>query len=93
MKSLYGIFANLASSLPSRVLASLGIGVISFAGFSALSSQLVTQLQTNWNNIGADTLAYISLAGFPTAFGMIAGAFVVKMTLAALPKLGRVTGA
>jgi len=91
MGSLAALLGTFASSLGSRVLVSLGLGFISFASYSAAANLIISNVQANWSGIGSDVLAYLSLAGFPTGFGMILGAVVMRLSLTQLTTIGKIS--
>ena len=91
MSSLFAFFGSLAVSLPSRILASLGMGFISYAGYSVVGTQIISQVTANFNSIAGQSLAYLSLAGFGTGFGLILGAVVMRLSLSAFTTLGKLT--
>jgi len=90
MTSLFAFFGALAVSLPSRILASLGIGFISMAAYGAAVTTLISVAKSNWSGIGGVTLQILSLAGAHIGFGIILGAVVVRVSLASLTSLGKV---
>ena len=91
MGNLFAFFGSLAVSLPSRVLASIGIGFISYAGYAAVVDVMVTDFVNMWSTMGADVTAYMSIAGFRTGIGIILGAGVMRLSLTSLASLGKVT--
>jgi len=90
MGSLAALLGSFATSLGSRVLTSLGLGFISFAGYSTVVGSLVTIAVNNWGGITGDILAYFTLAGFPQGFGIILGCVVTRSTLSLLSTIGKV---
>ena len=91
MGNIFAFMGSLAVSLPSRVLASLGLGFVSFAGYTAVIDQLVGDFVSRWSSMGSDVIAYATLAGFTQGFGVILGALVVRGSLASLSVIGKVT--
>lgn len=90
MPSLSGLLSSFSASLGSKVLASLGMGFVSFAGYAVVISQLISTAQSYWSGFAGDTLAYLSLAGFPTGFGIVLGCIVTRSTLTSLTSLGKI---
>lgn len=89
-----GIMASLVALLDigaGRVLASLGMGFISFAAVTGVINSLISQLQTTWSGIGGAAFQLISLAGFPTALGITVGAIVTRLSISLIPKIGKIT--
>jgi len=91
MGSLKTLLSKFIGGLGSRVLASLGIGFISFAGYAAVTNSLISAMQSSWGGITGDVLSYLTLAGFPTGFGIILGCIVTRTSLGALSSLGKLT--
>lgn len=91
MGSLAGLLIGLIGSAPSRMLASLGMGFISFAAYAAVGDLLISNIQASWSNIGTDVLAYLNLAGFGTGFGIILGCVVTRLSLTQLSSLGKLS--
>jgi len=89
-----GLFSGLIAILdiaPGRVLASLGMGFVSFAAISAAVTSFLSVVSGYWGSIYGATLQLISLAGFPTAIGIVIGAIVARISLSSIPKLGKMT--
>jgi len=86
---LFAFFGSLATTLPSRILAALGIGFISSAGLGVAVNSLVSQATSSWSGLSGVSLQMLSLAGFTTGFGMILGAMTARAALTALTKLGK----
>jgi hypothetical protein len=89
MTQLAAFLLSMAGTLAGRVLLSLGIGWISYAGFAVIASQIVTAVQTRVGGISADVLGVLALGGFTTALGIVCGAFVAKASLSAISFLGK----
>lgn len=83
----------LAAPIATRVLAALGIGWITYAGFDLLYDQLETAVVTTWAGMPAMALAILSIAGIHTCIGITLGAYAVRVTLLTLSKFGKVAGA
>lgn len=88
---LGAFLASFAGPLAKRVLAALGIGVISFAAVSAALAAMISAAQTAYNGFPAYAAAFAGLSGLGDALGMIAGALVFRVAYTSLPKLGVLT--
>jgi len=88
--SFFKIFSILAEKLPSRVLAALGIGFISSAGYTVAMNTLIDTATNNWNQLSGISLALLSLAGFPLGFGLILGAITARVVFSSFSRLGKV---
>lgn len=88
MQALSALFVSLASSLPGRVLAALGMGIISYTAVSVAVGTLVDMTMANWNALPATLYQLASLGGFTDAVGILTAALTTKAALASLPRLG-----
>ena len=50
ISNLSSLLGSFSASLGSKVLASLGMGFVSFAGYAVVANQLVSMYQTEFNN-------------------------------------------
>jgi hypothetical protein len=91
MKGLMSSLVSLLDVGAGRVLASLGMGFISFTAVTGIVNLLISQLQSTWSGIGGAAFQLISIAGFPTALGITIGAIITRLTINAIPKLGKLT--
>lgn len=64
-----------------RVLAVLGLGIVTFTGVTELVRTLVTQAQNQWAGLPANVLGLATLAGMPEALGIVFGAIVARAAL------------
>jgi len=89
--ALFNLFIGLSSSLPGRVLSALGIGWLTYAGLSSVVASMVTLTMSNWHAIPATIYQICSLAGLTDAVGIATAALTARVTIAALPKLGKLS--
>lgn len=73
-----------------KVLASLGVGWVTFTALTAFAIQLRDYVVAAWGTMPGDLIAIASMSGFGTALGIILGAFAYKASLSAISYLGRV---
>ena len=90
-KSLTGLFSSFADVLPKKVLASLGIDIISSSALTVSITSLVSQFDNNWNSIGGMALQIASLMGAPIGLGIIIGAIITRLSIQQFNKLGLVS--
>lgn len=64
-----------------RVLATLGMSVVTFTGVTVVVGTLISAAQTYWAGQPASVIGLASLAGVPEALGMVCGAYVARVTL------------
>jgi hypothetical protein len=91
MANLAAWLLSLGAPLAKRVLIALGIGVISYTGYSALVDQVKVAVLAQWGQLGGATLALMSLGGVGEALGIILSAFAARAALMAAERLGRIT--
>jgi hypothetical protein len=78
----------LVGPLARRVLLSLGLGVISYAGLSLVASQVVDAVRASYNGMTGVVLDLVNLIGFGQAVGIVLGAIVARAALAAVARIG-----
>lgn len=81
MPTLFTFLLGAAGPLALRVIASLGISVLAFAGVDTALGGLITTAQTSWDSIGADVLGLAGVAGLHTCLGLIAGAMSSRVAI------------
>jgi anaerobic C4-dicarboxylate transporter len=74
-----------------KVLAALGVGWITYTATQSAIDQVKEQVQMAWGELPYNAAVLATMAGFDTAFGILLGAYVARATLAAMPKLGKLT--
>lgn len=90
--SLITILTSAATKLPKTVLASLGIGIISFASVFAAFTALLSLITTGYSGLGSDMLAYAQLSGLTTGLGTLLGAWSARISITQISKLGLLNG-
>lgn len=79
--NLYSFLASAIGPLAVRALVALGFASVSFAGVTVAFDALVTHAQTQWSSLPAAVIQLASLAGIPSALGLIFGAGLARITL------------
>lgn len=69
------------------ILLGAGLAIISTAGSLVAINIFISKLQAQANSMPADTVAFLAMSGFPTAFSMVIGAVVFRLTINASLKL------
>lgn len=77
--------------LAKKLLASLGIGWLTYEGLGLVGNQIQSAVLASWGQIGGVTLQILSLAGVPESVGILLGAISAKIALVAVGRLGKVT--
>lgn len=86
---MHALLIWFASTLGARLLVSLGMGFLSFSLITVTATSMITTFTSVWNGIPSAMLSVLSLAGFPTALGWIVGAWLARLSLNSLSKIGR----
>lgn len=92
MGSIAAWLAALLPSLVARVLAALGMGVITVAGFTAAWGVLHNIILANFSGAPADAMALANLGGFGTGLGLIFGAITARVSFAAVMSAKKIAG-
>lgn len=77
--ALLGGLLNIVASLVGRVLVSLGVGLVTYSGFSATLGWLKSQAIANLQATGADVVGMLSVMQVGTSINIIFSAMVVRL--------------
>jgi hypothetical protein len=80
----------LAGPIAKKVMAALGLGVLTYAAVQAAFSAAQNALLASYGQISADIVGPLNMAGFGQAVGIILGALSARLALQAVSKLGRI---
>lgn len=87
----FGVYlASVSVPIAKRVLAGLGIGVVTYVGLGAVMTQIQNSVISNWGAINISAMQLLSLAGVPDAIGIILGAVAARFSMLQLSALGRI---
>lgn len=64
-----------------RAIASIGIGIITYAGVIYAINNAITYARAAYNEMPAGVLQFLGLAGMPEVLGIILGAVVARASL------------
>jgi hypothetical protein len=78
--NLWGFLTAAALPLVLRVLAGLGVGVLTFTGVDTALNSLISQAQSSWSGMPADVLGLAGVAGIPACLGIVLGAMTARVT-------------
>jgi hypothetical protein len=84
---LAGVLVTVAQSIVYRVIAALGIGVVSYTGISILIQQLKTFILNTLAGAGP-LMDFMSLFGFGVALNIGLSAVTIRLTLSGLKSDG-----
>lgn len=70
-----------------RTLASLGIGIVTYAAVIYALKNFIEYAKVYYNGIPADTLNFMALAGVPEALGIVCGAVIARASLTFVKRL------
>lgn len=89
----FGTFlASIAWPIVSRVLASMGLGVISYVGLKAALDQAISTAQGEMAGLLPDVMAIIAIGGGFSALSILAGGLVASVAMVSLSKIGLKSG-
>jgi len=81
----------LAGPLAKKVLTSLGIGLLTYAGVDTAVTAGINAAKSNFAGIPADLISIIARFGFFTAFSIIAGGVVAGVSMMTFSKFAKLT--
>lgn len=76
--------------LVKKVLAALGIGIISYGALTVLFSQVQSSVISSYGAMGTATLQILALGGVTQSVGIILSAISVRVAMIAIGHFGRV---
>lgn len=91
MTTLASFLLGIIGTLAGRVLLSLGIGWISYAGVAVALDAVRGHITTAWSGT-SPVLNIMWLAGMGEAVGVLLAAFAVRSAFYGIARLGKVAG-
>lgn len=73
-----------------RVLSVLGLGVVTYTGFSSFLTLVYNNIQTNLSSIPAEIVNVLFLCGVPQGIGIVLSALAARFTLEQVSRIQRV---
>lgn len=92
MTTLATFLLGIVGTLAGRVLLSLGIGWISYAGVAAALDEVRTRIEVAWSTTG-DVMNIMYMAGMGEAVGILLAAFSIRAAFYGIQRLGKVVAA
>lgn len=83
---MWAFFMSLVTPVVRRVLIALGIGMVTYAGYSELIDQVKNHIINQMGGLPSKTLQIITLYGLPESLSIILGAFTTAASISALKK-------
>lgn len=83
--------AAAAAPIARMVLVSLGIGLISYAGFSLVIDSVISHVQTSYGQLPAAAAQLADLLGVGEAIGILLGAMTARAAYASITKFGKLS--
>jgi len=83
---LAGFLIGLVTPIARKVLVALGIGLVTYVGYSQLIDQVKSHIITQMSGLPAKTMQIITLYGLPESLAIILGAFTTAASISALKK-------
>lgn len=80
----------LVGPLVKRALVALGIGVVSYAGFTLLATQVRNQVLSHVSGLTGDAYAIIAMSGAFEAIGIMLGGLAARAALMAIERFNRI---
>ena len=90
MGALAQFFLALAGPMATRVLTALGLGLVSYAGMTAVVNQAISAAQSAWGGVAGPVATLVAMSGANTAMAVICGGIVARTALLALKKVAPV---
>lgn len=84
--------ASLVPSLVGRVLAALGMGLVTIGGLDVISGILVGYIHTSIGGFPSDVLGLLGLAGLGDGLNIVVGAIVARLTLYSITQSSKIIG-
>jgi hypothetical protein len=78
--NLFGFLIAAVGPLALRIIATLGLSVVTFAGVDTVLQGLISQAQSNWSQVPSDILGLCAVARIPECLGLICGAMTARIT-------------
>lgn len=91
MSTFAGALTALAGPLAKKVLTSIGIGIITFAGMEAAVTAALAAAKASFTGIGPDIAAIMAMFGIFTVASIIAGGITACLTMMSFKRLGLLT--
>lgn len=72
---------SLVAPIVMRAVVALGFTAMTFTGVTVAVAQLLEAAKANWSNLPVSVMQIASMSGIPESIGIIAGAYVARVSL------------
>lgn len=87
MPVLAAVLAGVLRFLVVRLIAALGVGIVTFTGFLYLLDQLKNEVLAAWHSLPVDVVSLLQMGGFVTGLSILFGAYAFRAAMLAMGKL------
>jgi hypothetical protein len=77
---------SLAGPAAAKILAALGVGIVSYAALSTALAAALSAAKSAWGGLTGDALALIQMSGASTALSIVCGAILARLALLAVKR-------
>lgn len=91
MSGLGAFLMGLIGPLATRVLLTLGLGVVSVTGLTAVLALVQQQIQNSFNGLPLDVASFIFMSGLPQSMAIILSALAARLSMMQLSKIQRLS--
>jgi len=88
MANFGGFLVGISGAVAKRVMLSLGLGVVSYAGLALVAAQVRDMVIAHYGAISGSVLALLNLIGFGQAVGIMLGAILARAAYSAVSRIG-----
>ena len=81
------LLLSLTAPIVVRVLTTLGLGVVTYTGFTAVLDTVYIRIQQSFAGLPADTAQLVFMSGLPTGISIILSALAARIALIQLKKI------
>lgn len=86
MTTLSSFLMSISGSIASRVMLSLGIGIVSYKAMDTLAATVKNNVTISYNAIDPITLNILNMAGVGQALGILLAAMIARASLVAIKR-------
>lgn len=84
------LFVYVAGPMAVRVLAALGLGVVTYVGFDSALTFVFNEISAQFAAVPADMMGLLYMSGLPTGMAIILSALFARITVLQVSKIQRI---